>query len=104
MNGPKRIKHDDTLKVDNVPANSSNQATGLKPQKEKIAKKRRQKNWKQKEINETKKLEEENSEIYNFLLKHSSSIRIFSRRGPVQDVFNFYYNKKFQTLVHIVLE
>ena len=53
---PKRSKQDDTLKADNVQTNSSNQATGLKPQNRKIARKRIQKSWKQIEINETEKL------------------------------------------------
>ena len=106
---PKRSKHDDVLVVDVVPTNSSNQVTGsgkreLKPQKRKIARKPGQKSWKQIEVNEIKKLEEKNSEVYDFLLKHWSSIRTFSRRGPMQDVLNFYCNKKFQILIHITLE
>ena len=59
---------------------------------------------KQKEQETEETLQEQNSEICDFLLKRWFSIRTFSRRGPGQDVFNFYHNKKFQTLIHIILE
>ena len=42
--------------------------------------------------------------MHEFLLKHWSSIRTFAKKGPVQVVFDFYYNKQFQTLIHIILE
>ena len=92
--------------MDDVPPN---QTTGsgkrdLKPQKRKIARKPRQKIWKQIQINETEKSEEENSEVCDFLSKHWSRNQTFSKRGPVQDVFNFYYNKQFQTTMNIILE
>ena len=75
---PKRSKHDTALIVDDVPTNYSIQAAGsgkscLKLQKRKIARRPRQKSWKQIEINEIEKLEEKNSEVYDFLLKHWSS-------------------------------
>ena len=95
---PKRNKNnadttDNALIVDNVPTNSSNQAMGsgkldLKPQIKKIARKSGQRRWKQMEVNETEKLEE-NSEVLAFLLKHWFSIRTFSGKGPVQDSLTF---------------
>ena len=70
---PKRSKHDDTLIVDDVPTSSSNQSTGsgkrdLKPKKRKIARKPRQKSWKQIEVNETEKLKEENLSFFTKVL------------------------------------
>ena len=44
---------------------------------------------KQKEQETEETLQEQNPEIRDFLLKHWSSIRSYTRLGPVQDIFNF---------------
>ena len=58
---------------------------------------------KQKDQETEETLQEQNPEIRNFLLKHWSSIRYYTRLGPVQDIFNFYYDRMFRDLVDKVL-
>ena len=58
---------------------------------------------KQKEQETEETLQEQNPEIRNFLLKHWSSIRSYTRLGPVQDIFNFYYDRMFRDLVEEIL-
>ena len=58
---------------------------------------------KQKEQETEETLQEQNPEIRNFLLKHWSSIRSYTRLGPVQDIFNFYYDRMFRDLVDKIL-
>ena len=58
---------------------------------------------KQKEQETEEILQEQNPEIRNFLLKHWSSIRSYTRLGPIQDIFNFYYNRMFRDLTDKVL-
>jgi len=41
---------------------------------------------------ENEKLNEEDPEVPAFLQRQWYSIRSFSRRGRVQDVYNFYYD------------
>ena len=71
---PKRSKNDAAMIVDDVPTNSSNQATGsgkrdLKPPQKKNCTKTKQKSWKQIEVSKTEKLKEKNSEVYNFFME-----------------------------------
>ena len=58
---------------------------------------------KQKEQETEESLQEQNPEIRNFLLKHWSGIRSYTRLGPVQDIFNFYYDRMFWDLVDKIL-
>ena len=58
---------------------------------------------KQKEQETEETLQEQNPEIRDFLLKHWSSIRSYTRLGPVQDIFNFYYDRMFRDLVDKIL-
>ena len=58
---------------------------------------------KQKEQETEETLQEQNPEIRNFLLKHWSSFRSYTRLGPVQDILNFYYDRMFQDLVDKIL-
>ena len=58
---------------------------------------------KQKEQETEETLQEQNPEIRNFLLKHWSSIRSYTRLEPVQDIFNFYYDRMFRDLVDKIL-
>ena len=58
---------------------------------------------KQKEQETEETLQEQNPEIRNFLLKHWSSIRSYTRLGPVHDIFNFYYDRMFWDLVDKIL-
>ena len=58
---------------------------------------------KQKEQEPEESLQEQNPEIRNFLLKHWYSIRSYTRLGPIQDIFNFYYDRMFRDLVDKVL-
>ena len=58
---------------------------------------------KQKEHETEETLQEQNPEIRNFLLKHWSSIHSYTRLGPVQDIFNFYYDRMFRDLADKIL-
>ena len=69
------------------------------PTKTKPSKSKRKQ--KEQEIEET--LQEQNPEIRDFLLKHWSSICSYTRLGPVQDIFNFYFDRIFRDLVDIIL-
>ena len=68
--------------------------TKTKPSKSK----RKQKEQETKEI-----LQEQNPEIRNFLLKHWSSIRSYTRLRSVQDILNFYYDRMFRDLAEKIL-
>ena len=58
---------------------------------------------KQKEQELEESLQEQNPKIRNFLLKHWSSIRSYTRLGLVQDIFSFYCDRMFRDLVDKVL-
>jgi len=42
---------------------------------------------------ENEKLNEKNPEVHAFLQRQWYSVRLFSRKRRVQDVYNFYYDK-----------
>ena len=65
-------------------------STKTKPSKSK----RKQKEQKTKET-----FQEQNPKIRDFFLKHWFSIRTYTPEGPVQDIFNFYYDRMFWDLV-----
>ena len=47
---------------------------------------------------EEEEIEEEDTEIKTVMKQYWSSIRTFARRGRVQSVFNFFYNRDFKEL------
>ena len=56
-------------------------------------------NWRYLEFVEGEGLEEDNEEMCAFLRTQWSSIRTFTRRGAVQDLYNFYYNTNYKDMV-----
>ena len=65
------------------------------PTKMKSSKSKR--NQKEQETEET--LQEQNPEIRDFLLEHWSSLHSYTRLGPVQNIFNFCYDRMFRDFV-----
>ena len=53
-------------------------------------------NWRELEVIENEQLIEGNEELATFMRLYWSSIRTFIRRGTVQNVFNFYFDRDFQ--------
>ena len=64
----------------------------LKKEKAEIRKKRR-------EINDTETIDEQDPDLKSFIRLNWDSIRTFSRRGPIQNLFNFYYNDDMRNLI-----
>ena len=56
-------------------------------------------NWRELEVIENEQLIEGNEELVTFMRLYWSSIRTFIRRGTVQNVFNFYFDRDFQDMV-----
>ena len=54
------------------------------------------------EVIENKQLIEGNEELATFMRLYWSSIRTFIRRGTVQNVFNFYFDRDFQDMVESI--
>ena len=64
----------------------------LKKEKAEIRKKRR-------EIKYTETIDEQDPDLKSFISLNWDSIRTFSRRGPIQNLFNFYYNDDMRNLI-----
>ena len=64
----------------------------LKKEKAEIRKKRR-------EINDTEMIDEQDPDMKSFIRLNWDSIRTFSRRVPIQNLFNFYYNDDMRNLI-----
>ena len=60
-------------------------------------------NWRYVEFVEGEVFKEDNKEKRAFLRTQWSSVRSFSRRGAVQDLYNFYYNTNYKDMVLNVL-
>ena len=56
-------------------------------------------NWRELEVIENEQLIEGNLELATFMRLYWSSVRTFIRRGTVQNVFNFYFDRDFQDMV-----
>ena len=79
--------------LEELPCESQN------PTKKKLSNSKRKQN--KQETEET--LQEQNPEIRDFLLKHWPCIRSYTHLGPVQDIFNFHYNRMFRNFVDKIL-
>ena len=60
-------------------------------------------NWRYLEFVEGEGLEEDNEEMRAFLCTQWSSVRSFTRRGAVQDLYNFYYNTNYKDMILNIL-
>ena len=60
-------------------------------------------NWRCLEFVEGEGLEEDDEEMRAFLRTQWSSVRLFTRRGAVQDLYNFYYNSNYKDMVLNIL-
>ena len=49
-------------------------------------------------------MDETDTDIKEFTKKYWSSIRTFSRKNKVQNIFNFYYNKNLKEMVQKIME
>ena len=56
------------------------------------------------DIVEDEQMDETDNDIKEFMKKYWSSIRTFSRKNKVQNIFNFYYNKDLKEMVQNITE
>ena len=56
------------------------------------------------DIVEDEQMDKTDDDIKEFMKKYWSSIRTFSKKNKVQNIFNFYYNKDFKEMVQKITE
>ena len=74
-------------------------ATSPKPPRKTLKKEKAEIRKKRREINHTETIDEQDPDLKSFIRLNWDSIRTFSHRGPIQNLFNFYYNDDMRNLI-----
>ena len=74
-------------------------ATSPEPPQKILKKEKAEIRKKQREINDTETIDKQDPDLKPFIHLNWDSIRTFSRRGPIQNLFNFYYNDDMRNLI-----